>query len=337
MTREERELLVARISAGTYIYKDYIIVSPTCQHKYRAQLIYQRALRDATLDSPVDLADLNFWLNHWSKKDDESLKKIDEEVENIKVNMYENYLNDDKVKFLRKNLKMLNERHDRMLELKYHYDDMTAHGYALSAKTIYLIAVSIRDINGNPIWNDLTYKDANKDLIDDIIQDLTENAISIAQYRELSRTDPWRSIWTANQTNIFGVSAIDMTEEQRTLILFSKMYDSVYENSDRPPDNIIEDDDLLDGWFIFQRRLREKDANQKQLDKILGGKAGQSQEVFLPAGSIEHAKKIGQLNDAQADLIKKQRFAVIEQNKEAKEKDLPDRKREIFNNAIGKR
>jgi hypothetical protein len=48
------------------------------------------------------------------------------------------------------------------------------------------------------------------------------------------------------------------------------MYDNVYESMECPPDEVIKDDDMLDGWFIQQHKDREKKLKEKSTDEKFG-------------------------------------------------------------------
>lgn len=330
MTKEERELLVSRIIAGVYYYKEYVIVPPTRLQKYKAAILYKEALKRTAFDSIFDLADINRISKKWLPEDDKVFLDVEKAIENAKVDLYLNHLNKDKLKFIRRNLDMLKDKLDDCYKRQRQDENLTSAGYANSVKGTYLFAVTIQDKGGNYLWNDNNYQEVPQSLIDDIALELVDNVININDFREIARNEPWRSIWTSNKENVFGLPAVDLTEEQRTLIMFSKMYDTVYENPERPPDNIIEDDDMLDGWFILQRRKVDDELKSKQAEQMIPGKAGQFQEVFLPASNADHARQINDLNNQQGKKIKEQRFAVINNRGQVDELNLPDRKMELI-------
>jgi hypothetical protein len=103
------------------------------------------------------------------------------------------------------------------------------------------------------------------------------------------------------------------TDEQRALVNWSLLYDNVYQHPECPADAVVEDDDLLDGWLIDQRRDREAKATggggRVQLvgnEKIRG-----SQEVYLVAETPADARKVVDLNDEFGRAVQKQRFAHL--------------------------
>ena len=104
-----------------------------------------------------------------------------------------------------------------------------------------------------------------------MLADYKSQAIEEAQYRELARNNPWRSYWSSEKTarGVFGVCAAETTTEQRTIMMFSSMYDSVYESGEAPEDNVIEDDDMLDGWFLIQKQKREQEKAKSEFEDTM--------------------------------------------------------------------
>jgi hypothetical protein len=102
------------------------------------------------------------------------------------------------------------------------------------------------------------------------------------------------------------------------------MYDNVFKNQDCPCDEIIEDDDLLDGWMIKIRREKEAERQQNEVIQILGDKHKNDTEIFLPARTKEEAQRIDAYNSPEALRIKKQREHLIRERGEMAEENLPD-------------
>ena len=66
----------------------------------------------------------------------------------------------------------------------------------------------------------------------------------------------------------------------KILCSFSRMYDSVYKNTECPSDDVIQDDDMLDGWFIQQTKEQEERQKEKlSEDKLSHLKHGNGQEL----------------------------------------------------------
>jgi hypothetical protein len=130
-------------------------------------------------------------------------------------------------------------------------------------------------------------------------------------YRDIAKSDVWRSYWNAGKNNVFEGSVCNWSEEQRNLANTSQMYDSVYSHPECPEDIVIDDHDLLDGWMIKQKRNNQKNKKQQQLD-LTNKKLAKAGEVFLMADDKESIAEIQQMNDDRAMSVFKQNMRQIE-------------------------
>ena len=144
-----------------------------------------------------------------------------------------------------------------------------------------------------------------------------DNQIASRTFRAIARDDPWRSMWAngKQQSNIFGKPTCELSRDQMTLCSYSTMYDSVYESGEAPDDDVIKDDDCLDGWFIVQRRKRDKEKTKRETEDLLGNsKIANSQEVFIMAPDQDAANKLYDLNDPVARSVVRSRQNQKEQH-----------------------
>jgi len=109
--------------------------------------------------------------------------------------------------------------------------------------------------------------------------------LSVAEYRQLARSGEWRLIWTLSKENLsslFNRPIQDLSSRQKLLIYWSRVYDSVYDDYERPDENIIEDDDLLDEWLANR--------SVQQEEKRTGVKAGEVDRLS------KHNERVGFLD-----------------------------------------
>jgi len=102
------------------------------------------------------------------------------------------------------------------------------------------------------------------------------------------------------------------------------MYDNIYQHPKSPAEEIIADDDMLDGWVIVQRREREGDVNRAAGEAVGNEKIRGSEEVYVPADTADDAKKVLSMNDGFAKATIKQRFALLRKRGEVAELEMPD-------------
>jgi hypothetical protein len=155
--------------------------------------------------------------------------------------------------------------------------------------------------------------------------------IDITTFKAIARSDQWRNYWSANNELLFDKATINWTDEQKTLVVLTKMYDSAYEHPECPSDNVFNDDDMFDGWMIFQKRESEKIKNKNRTEKMLEGKKlDKAGEIFIVANSQEEAKNIYDLNDHSSRHIIREREHVIKNSsQEINDGNLPDVQREL--------
>ncbi len=186
--------------------------------------------------------------------------------------------------------------------------------------------------NGKPVFTNDTFWEEPSDILDRVVQAQVNLRLDNTVLREIARSDPWRTIWVCRKGEgvVFGVPPVDYTEEQRSLVGWSGLYDNIYEHSDCPPDAIIEDDDMLDGWLIDQRQQREKRQNKQAAEEIIGNeKIRGSQEIFFPAQTIEDAARVNELNDENGKRVLRQRFGHLKQKGVIAEEEMPNTKQSI--------
>ena len=131
-------------------------------------------------------------------------------------------------------------------------------------------------------------------------------------------------------TDLFFKSGRELSTDQKNIIVWSRMYDNVQESLDCPSDDVIKDDDMLDGWFIVQKRKREKERAEAEIDNSMSNeKIKNAGELFMMASSQKDADRINSMNDVNSTMIKKQRMATVKAKGEVQDLDFQDKKLEL--------
>ena len=340
MDLSTRESLLHSIFSGTNIVNingvEYLIKHPTRFDRYLAERVYNKSIYENLYSHWYNKKSVLNLLNEqgiFSPADDVKLQKLDKDLEELKVQLFQALLNADKSAFVRKSLDRVKILMVILNSSKHALDYLTLEGYAALEKNQYLASIISFDMDGERIFSDDYETQDRSSLIHDIIVEMSNGQVGASISRELARTEPWRSYWGAGKDNIFGRPAIDLTEEQRSLILFSKMYDGAYEHPECPEESVINDDDLFDGWMIFQRRKREVQKTQKQVDSVVGAKQREAEELFIPTGSQDSAQKIHNMNTFEGKVKRAQRDKIIKKVGTARDSQFPDRKQQIVTQA----
>ena len=336
MDQKTSGLYLSRILSGFYLFlydsKKYKLIYPDLEIKYEAEIYaqeeyYNNRFNDWIIEDHI--IDTLVTMGVWSYSGDDNLKNLEKQIEDTKVELYNNFLNPAKSKSIRKTLSNIKIAYNKQYAVRHSLDQYTSYGYSQTIKNQYILIHSIYDHNNNRIFESL--ENTNYDLLNKLSHTINEDMIEISVFRSIARGDQWRNYWSANKDRIFNKPTVDWTDEQKTLVVLTKMYDSAYEHPECPPDNVFEDDDMFDGWMTLQKRENEKTRNKNRTEKMLEGKnLNKAGEVFIMANSQEEANNIYGLNDLTSRNIIRERNSVIRSTDDlVDETKLPDVQRKI--------
>lgn len=329
-------MYISRILSGYYIFIynniKYKLIYPNTDIKYEADLFANEEFDKNKFNewiSEDDILDYLINMGLWSYGGDDNLKKIEQQIDNLKVDLYNNFLNPTKIKSLKKTLANTKGSYNRLFAIRHSLDQYTIEGYVQNLKNNYILVNSIFDSNNNKMFT--CYEDADYRLLNELSLSISENIIDVSIFREISRSDTWKNYWSANKENLFDRSTINWTDEQKTLVILTKMYDAAMEHPECPPDSVFEDDDMFDGWMIAQRKENEKLRNKNRTEKLLEGKKlDKAGEIFVMAKSKEEASNIFDLNDPNSRNIIRERQTVLNKSGATlNETELPDVQRNL--------
>lgn len=350
MDQRTTGIYLSRILSGFYLFLHknvkYKLVYPNINIKYEAELYAQEEYENnkfndwITDDSVVDsLVSMGIW-NYGG---DDNLKNLEKQIEDLKVDLYKNFLNPPKIKTLKKTLANVKRAYNSQYSTRHSLDQYTVEGYSQFLKNHYIIVHSLFYHDDKRVFHDLESADSR--LLNNIENTIAENTIDISVFKSIARSDIWRNYWSANQNTLFDKATINWTDEQKTLVVLTKMYDSAHEHPECPPDNVFEDDDMFDGWMIHQRRENEKSRNKNRTEKMLEGKnLGKAGEIFVAVNSQEEAQQIYDLNDMSSrQIIKERQLTINSSQSQISDAELPDVQRNLtiqsneqFKNSIRK-
>jgi hypothetical protein len=329
---DDLELLLYRIFCGYLIFytnnEKYRLQSASIELKYEAQLLYNSIINDEKYNDWLredNLENLLIYLNLWTKDTNMIIKDLEKKIDNNKVDYYNNFKFSDKKKSIQKNLENYKKQLNTVLLKKEELYSNTLEGYANSIKNEFIITNTLYK-NNDLVFNS-NKSENNYILFNNIINELNKYSISITEFKKLARTNNWRSYWNIKKNDVFKNQ---LTDDQRTLIGISHMYDRVYEHPECPSDEVVDDDDALDGWMIHQRKKIEKDKKQQQIDN-LNPKLKNAQEVFLFANNQQDVEEIIGLNDPLSMQKMKSKISHVNKFGTTEDSQLPDVQIELRN------
>lgn len=339
MDQVAREMLVCRICSGCLRLRVgdvvYHLRRPDRMAMYAAQEVCADQLYEAKvagLYSDGELAEYLYDSGLWDGEREKLMAQLPKEIEEFKLKLYQASFRSSERKVIRKALQVAREKLAELESERHAYDHLSCSGAAALARSRYVLGASLYAADGRPVYGAAAYWEESSNLLERVMAALAEARVGEPEYRELARTEPWRSLWNCRKAegSLFGTAAVDYTDEQRALVNYTLLYDSAFEHPDCPGDEIINDDDMMDGWLIFQRREREKRQTQRDGDELVANeKVRSSQEVYLVADTVEDARKVVDLNDDHAKSIQRQRFQYLKEKGEVNEVDMPDTKQRL--------
>ena len=262
--------------------------------------------------------------DYWSPHDDREAERLQKEIEQKKVEAFQNFVKKKILRNLKIQIYNLENKWREVSLKRSSLDHVTCSGCAELARNYWLISKT-------------TYRDGelynwSESSVTDAANFKAKNTVSEATFREVARSDLWRGMWSSGKgTDIFGVPFSRITKQQSRLCMYAKMYDNVHESPEAPSDELIEDDTCLDGWLIHQRKKHEKQKKANQVDGMIqNDKIRNAGEVFVMAEDKRDAGEIYDLNDGFARGTIRQREAQLKQKEgQIKFTELADVKQDI--------
>jgi len=334
---------LSRILSGYYVFvcngRRFKIKYPDTNLKYEAEVVAQEEFENNKYASWIKEEEIFDFLKSfgmWTQEHEQFLEDAEKTADDLKVEIYKNFRNPSALKQFRKRLRSHEKTHTRILATKHSFDSFTLEGYCELVKNNHILSRSIYDEN-----NRLFFIDGNnQSLFEMVAVTISKATLSNAEFREIARSPQWSYYWNAKKAgDLFGRSIVDWTDEQRLLVALSRMYDIIKEHPESPDEDIMNDDDALDGWSIFEKRKDEKERAKSRAEKMLPGNLKNSGEIFVMAHNRQEAKDIMSLNDTQSTAIIKERNQLLHKavGKEIADANLPDVQRDIIINSNEKR
>ncbi len=327
MKQHDREYLISRIRCGYYTVREngltLKICTPTMEDEYDMNEAYVDAYEKALYDGFQTEEQILEWMisrDLWGEEDDQKVEGLKKDIERLKIEIFNarnNELLKEKIRmYIRAGEKQLLKQQEK----KNSFYMNTCESFAVLEKSMTFLK-KCTFLNGQ-------IYDFQSVRIDDVLSKYYSMILPESQVRELARTEPWRSLWILNESKSFDLfSNKNRTPsiDQKNILIWSKMYDNIQESMDCPSDDVIEDDDMLDGWFIVQRKKREKERAEAEMENtIKNDKIKNSSEIFMVAQTPKDLDRINNMNDLTGKIVKQQRFNVINQKGEASQLDFQD-------------
>jgi len=270
----------------------------------------------------------------WSVGNNIKIEQIRNDIQKITRGLLDFILQTTKLERARL---MLREAERSLIELIQNKNSLlinTAENYAIMQQQRYIISKITCIANNKKLWENEINFEMEQDL--ELINKLTklffeESRIGHNILRLIARSHYWKTIWISSKNSnvLFNLSPTEWTENQKGLVYWSTVYDNVMESYERPTNKIIEDDDLMDSWFIRQSDKMDEQSSKNSVKDVVKdiNKPGRK-ESFIITDAIG-AKDVYKMNDQSAKIRLKAKEKMISKYGIVKEQDTPESQEEM--------
>jgi hypothetical protein len=328
--------LLYRIFLGYYFISlnnvTYKIVYPSMKLKYDAEILYDSIIEENKYDgSWMTEEEINFELARndiWNKEDNTKLEVNKKALDSNKIELYLNFNIVSKRDKIKKSIKFLNRQINELYNKKNSLNHLSIKEHALTIKNEFLIMNSIYTLKNTLYF--INPKDSNYETkeLHYFIKEILDNSIDITMLKLIARSELWRS-YINSSTQL--ENSINLNDDYRYLLSIHKMYENARQHPDAPSEEILTDDDALDGWFLFQNKKSEREKKKNATLDKLGDKMKDANHLFIVGENQEEIQEIYDLNDDKEKEIAKQVIdATYNSGKLTDWKDLPFVKKQLI-------
>ena len=268
--------------------------------------------------------------NLWDEEKEKNLKEVEEQIDKLKMKLCEHW--DKKIikGQAQSELDMLKDYYVEMKTMKHSLDYLTLNHYATNIKNEYIVSQCILDMNDYKVFDE-DYENIDIEELKPFMAEIFKNQLSGDDLRAICNGDEWKRY--SNSDNIFGPS-ITLNDDQNNLLALQRMYDNVRQHPESPPEDLIDNQDALDGWFLIQKDKVEKNRQKnKSLEKVRG-KVGGHDFKYIITRNMDEAAAIEDMNDSRGrQLVDSVRAATPNVGDEMNWREIPFIKQEIQSEA----
>lgn len=328
-----------------------ILRTPSLKDRNFINFIYKKSSKEARALGILNEFELRANLKSrgiWSELNDRAIEDLQERLGELREHLEE-------IRNVRERRTTLNliatyeETLNKELGLKNSFFDTTVERYASNARNnaaVYCCVFNEHDERYWDTWSDFQSEE-DVGFINNIVGAINElDVFDIKEIRAIARAPEWRYMWNAAKSNLLSLFDKPINEfniDQRNLLYWSQVYDSVYESYERPDDSIINDDERLDKWFDDQERNRKNKAvmEGKQAGGVkVSSAVNRHGEIGIVANPLINPQapeftEIVELNPEYIRKFKEKEARAIKERRQINEKDLRARSDRMARKIIG--
>jgi hypothetical protein len=284
-----------------FSYKDkiYYYKFPDIDIKLESNLIYEETFEqlkfeDIILEEDVDNTLQEYEIVDYSLK--KHLERLNKKLDDLKVELFSSFYIDSKKKKIKNSIKNLRKNIQEAENQSRYLDRLTIESICANIQNEFLLLNGIYTKDHSLVFNSDVLGNVDQNLFNNLGQEIAKKFLKGYEYRIVARSLSWKSLWGIKNHHIFEGSVSEWSDEQKTIVSISQMYDSIYQHPECPEDDIIQDDDAIDGWSIYHsRKIKEEKKKNGVSSKLDRHK--NAQEIFVVAETDEDIKSIIGMND----------------------------------------
>ena len=331
-----RRISVGKLYTHVLFHDEHVPVSftdPTIELLTEADWVYTQSYSRASESDLLTKEEAYERLvedGEWSEEKEEELKSLEKDLSYLQSQINDFQYQKSKQKTIKNVIKKYRRKIDDLYKQRDQLYRFTIE-YVTELNKRRFIVQKISEVSDISLLSNQNFLDA---LVDSYYN---ENDLDVSTVREIARSDPWRLYWMAAKETgdkLFpNRVATEMTTLQYDLVLWSRIYDFAFENPERPPEEVINDDDKFDAWYEKETSKIEQENQKNRQDKSNKHK-GRSKngvgitESFIPADK-DGAQEVYDLNNPAARRKVLSRQKALKTKGQVKEAEMPDMKQEI--------
>lgn len=303
-------LIALKFEGETYFYS-----YPSPKTLYKADMLENEIIaNNIGVMTRAEALTLLYQRSKWSEaKEKEVEEEIPRMLESLKIELYLAYAHRGEIEGVRGKLQKVKNYLYSLLSKKNELDQYTIEGVARKEKILFLLKKQVKGLDVKPI---------------NLLAPYYSSLLSEGDIRKTARLEEWRVKWVGLK-NGCKVFSGHLTEEQERLIKWSTIYDNIAESQEPPPDEVLNDDDALDGYFLYKKIETSDKQKLEQIEAAYANKGKKYTELYLPAANLEQARRNDLLNTEEARRTKQARFAQVASAGSVKEADFRDQRLKI--------
>lgn len=313
--------ILYRILLGYYYIsiqdKQYKILYPSMDIKYQAEILFDKIIEDNKFDKRLlTEREIEVYLkvnSIWKPENQTILEESKKLLDETKVNLYLNYSNETNKTTLKKQIKDVSLKINKLLIDKNSMNYLGIKDHALSIKNEFIIMNTIYDSNNKLVFNNPEKDSHEHQKLQIFIREIVDRSLDINILRELVKSEIWKSY--ASCFNL-QKDSYEINDDYRYLVGLHRMYENVRQHPECPSEEVIEDDDALDGWFLYQNKKAEKEKKKNSIMSKVRGNIKNAGEVFLITDDLKETKDIYDLNDTTSRHNIKEMMSMAKQNQD---------------------